>query len=52
MRIVHRAASDATVKAHVNRIFGKLDLRDRVQAVVITQPSIWSIRNESEPLIA
>ena len=27
--------SGATVKTHVNRIFGKLDVRDRVQAVVL-----------------
>ena len=27
--------SSATVKTHVNRIFSKLDLRDRVQAVVL-----------------
>jgi DNA-binding NarL/FixJ family response regulator len=27
--------SEATVKTHVNRIFSKLDLRDRVQAVVL-----------------
>ena len=26
--------SDATVKTHVNNIFGKADLRDRAQAVV------------------
>lgn len=27
--------SDATVKTHVSRIAAKLDLRDRVQAVVL-----------------
>jgi DNA-binding NarL/FixJ family response regulator len=27
--------SPATVKTHINRIFGKLDLRDRAQAVVV-----------------
>jgi DNA-binding NarL/FixJ family response regulator len=31
--------SDATVKTHVNRIFSKLDLRDRVQAVVLAYES-------------
>jgi DNA-binding NarL/FixJ family response regulator len=31
----HRIVSQATVKTHVNRILSKLDLRDRVQAVVL-----------------
>jgi DNA-binding CsgD family transcriptional regulator len=31
----HRIASQATVTTHVNRILSKLDLRDRVQAVVL-----------------
>ena len=31
--------SEATVKTHIGRIFAKLDLRDRAQAVVIAYES-------------
>ena len=35
----HLVISEATVKTHVNRVFSKLQLRDRVQAVVLTYES-------------
>jgi DNA-binding NarL/FixJ family response regulator len=35
----HLVISQATVKTHVNRVFSKLQLRDRVQAVVLAYES-------------
>ena len=35
----HFVISQATVKTHVNRVFSKLQLRDRVQAVVLAYES-------------
>ena len=32
--------SPATVKTHINRVFAKLDVRDRVQAVILLTSSV------------
>ena len=48
--------SEATVKTHIGRIFSKLDLRDRAQAVVIAyesglvQPGAGDPRSMGKPL--
>ena len=41
--------SEATVKTHVVRIFSKLDLRDRVQAVVLAYQTGLISPAHSEP---
>ncbi len=42
--------SEATVKSHVNRILGKLDLRDRAQAIVLAYESGFIQPGESARL--
>lgn len=41
--------SPATVKTHVNRIFAKLDLRDRVQAVILAHQLGLPIGSATDP---
>jgi DNA-binding NarL/FixJ family response regulator len=42
--------SEATIKTHVNRIFSKLNLRDRVQAVVLAYETGLVHPGESQPV--
>ncbi len=45
----HLFISIATVKSHVRHILAKLDLRDRVQAVVLAHETGWSPRTRRCP---
>ncbi len=36
--------SEGTIKVHVGHILAKLELRDRVQAVVLPTKPVWSCR--------
>jgi DNA-binding NarL/FixJ family response regulator len=44
------ALSEATVKTHVARIFAKLALRDRAQAVVLAYETASSPRTQTSPV--
>jgi DNA-binding NarL/FixJ family response regulator len=41
--------SDATVKIHVKRVLQKLDLRDRVQAVVVAYETGLAVPGDTSP---
>lgn len=47
----HLVVSEGTVKTHVKRVLGKLDVRDRTQAAILalTSPSAGALTNDRSP---
>ena len=43
--------SEATIKSHVRHLFAKLDVRNRVQAVVLPAKLVWSAQTPAVPVM-